>query len=65
MAVVEYDGTDYSGFQLQSGRTRTVQGELEAVLLKILGEEIYFHYAGRTDAGVHAKYQVINCTRFH
>jgi len=60
MAVVEYDGTDYSGFQLQSGRTRTVQGELEAVLSKILGEEIYFHYAGRTDAGVHAKYQVIN-----
>jgi len=60
MAVVEYDGTDYMGFQIQPDGVNTIQGQLIAVFSKILNEEIHLKYAGRTDAGVHARYQVIN-----
>jgi len=60
MAVVEYDGTDYKGFQIQPDGTNTVQGKLTEVLSTVLNEKVNFKYAGRTDAGVHAKYQVIN-----
>jgi len=60
MAVVEYDGTNYMGFQIQPDGVSTIQGELTAVLSKILNEEIDLKYAGRTDAGVHARYQVVN-----
>ncbi len=60
MAVVEYDGTNYSGFQIQPGGTNTIQGKLIAVLSKVLNEKIDLKYAGRTDAGVHARYQVIS-----
>jgi tRNA pseudouridine38-40 synthase len=60
MAVVEYDGTNYSGFQIQPGGINTIQGQLTGVLSKILNEEVNFKYAGRTDAGVHARNQVVN-----
>ena len=61
-ARVEYDGTDYVGFQVQPG-ARTVQGELEAALARISGERrIRVVAAGRTDAGVHATDQVIAFT---
>ena len=60
MAVVEYDGTNYNGFQIQPGGTNTIQGELAAVLSKVLNEKVDFKCAGRTDTGVHATYQVIN-----
>ena len=60
MAVVEYDGTDYSGFQIQPGGINTIQGQLTKVLSKILNEKVDFKYAGRTDAGVHARYQAVN-----
>jgi tRNA pseudouridine38-40 synthase len=57
--VVEYDGTDYFGFQYQPN-VPTIQGELERVLSRILKEKITIYGSGRTDAGVHAAGQVIN-----
>ena len=57
--VVEYDGTGYHGFQLQA-TLPTVQGEIEKALLKLSGERIRVMAASRTDAGVHARGQVVN-----
>jgi tRNA pseudouridine38-40 synthase len=58
MAVVEYDGTDYLGFQVQA-EGLTVQGEIERALAAVTQEEIRIIGAGRTDAGVHAQGQVV------
>jgi tRNA pseudouridine38-40 synthase len=61
-ATVEYDGTEFAGFQLQTG-ARTVQGELEAALSRLSGGDRQpVVGAGRTDAGVHATGQVIAFT---
>jgi tRNA pseudouridine38-40 synthase len=57
--IVEYDGTEYSGFQIQKDLD-TIQGRLENCLKIILRNDIKIKYASRTDAGVHAKEQVIN-----
>lgn len=57
--IIEYDGTDYHGWQIQPGLP-TVQGELEKALESILHEKIKLIAASRTDAGVHAKGQVAN-----
>jgi len=55
--VLEYDGTEFSGWQVQRNR-RTVQGVLQEVLGGLLGELVRVIGAGRTDAGVHALGQV-------
>lgn len=57
-AVVAYDGTNYSGFQRQANAP-TIQEELERALAKITQESTSIDAAGRTDAGVHARGQVI------
>jgi len=59
-AVIEYDGTDFRGFQAQPGNLRTVQGELLKALSILVRGLSRFSYAGRTDTGVHAKHQVIS-----
>lgn len=55
--VVEYEGTRYRGWQEQAN-ARTVQGELRKAAEAFLGREIEIAGSGRTDAGVHALYQV-------
>ena len=56
-AVIGYDGTAFAGSQVQP-RAWTVQGELEEVLNRLIGERTRVRLAGRTDAGVHATGQV-------
>jgi len=62
--VIEYDGTDFAGWQLQAAG-RTIQGEIEAALQTILKERIRITGAGRTDAGVHAQGQVAHFDAFN
>ncbi len=57
-SVVAYDGTEYSGFQRQANAP-TIQEELEQVLEKLTTRPTRITAAGRTDAGVHARGQVI------
>ena len=57
--LIEYDGTNYCGWQRQENG-RTVQGEIEIVLARVLQEQVNVIGAGRTDAGVHARGQVAN-----
>ena len=56
--IIEYEGTDYSGFQFQENAS-TIQGELEKSINCLTGDIVRIKGAGRTDAGVHAKNQVI------
>src|SRR5215207_2460235 len=55
--AIQYDGTEYSGWQVQAGQP-TVQGALEAAVAVIEGERRPVHGVGWTDAGVHALGQV-------
>lgn len=59
-AIITYDGTMFSGYQIQPNR-RTVQGKLETVLMKMhKGKQVKVIASGRTDQGVHAMGQVIH-----
>ena len=52
--VLQYDGTRYDGWQKQGNTAHTIQGKLETVLSRMIGEPVAVQGAGRTDAGVHA-----------
>lgn len=56
---IKYDGTGYAGWAKQPG-LETIEGTLEDVLGRILQEPVRLTVAGRTDAGVHARGQVVN-----
>lgn len=55
--LVSYDGTDFAGWQTQSGQ-RTVQEEMERAISELTGQPVRLLCAGRTDAGVHSLGQV-------
>lgn len=55
--LIEYDGTNYVGWQRQENG-KSVQGEIESALQRVLQKEVSVIGAGRTDAGVHARGQV-------
>lgn len=58
--TIAYDGTGFAGYQVQPNK-RTVQGDVEAALTRLhKGQSIKISASGRTDAGVHAKGQVIH-----
>jgi tRNA pseudouridine38-40 synthase len=57
--LLEYDGTDYVGWQFQSNG-RSVQEEVEKAIKQILQTDVRITGAGRTDSGVHARGQVAN-----
>ena len=59
--TVEYDGTEFSGYQRQGQGERTVQSVLEETLKRLVPrEDIMLYGAGRTDIGVHALGQVVS-----
>jgi len=58
--VIEYDGTGFHGWQDQKSSIRTVGGTLEAAVASVADHAVDLVCAGRTDAGVHACYQVVH-----
>lgn len=53
LLTVEYDGSDYCGWQKQPN-VKTIQGEIEKAIFTTIGEKVELFGSGRTDAGVHA-----------
>lgn len=58
--IISYDGSRFYGWEHQPNTDMTIQGKLENVLAKMVGEEVEILGAGRTDAGVHARAMVAN-----
>ena len=58
--TIQYDGTRYNGWQRQGNTENTIQGKLNEIIGRYLGEEVDIAGSGRTDAGVHALAQVAN-----
>lgn len=59
--ILRYEGTRYQGWQRQDSTSNTIQGKLEAILGKMIGNDfVQVDGSGRTDAGVHALGQVAN-----
>jgi len=65
--TIEYDGTNYNGWQIQSktqrrfgGRVKTIQGVLRDAIFKIFSKKVKLISFGRTDSGVHAKAHIAN-----
>ncbi len=56
--TLEYDGTDFAGWQRQALGVTTVQGVVEEAIAQFTREDVATHAAGRTDSGVHALGQV-------
>lgn len=57
---IEYDGSDFFGFQKQTSSKNTIQDKLETALSRIAKENITLVCAGRTDSGVHAHEQIVH-----
>jgi tRNA pseudouridine38-40 synthase len=58
--TIEYDGTDYCGWQRQKDGVPSIQQSIETAIHKFCGQDIAITAAGRTDAGVHAHGQVVH-----
>lgn len=56
--IIQYDGTDYSGWQFQPDGVPSIQQSLETAITKFCGQKLRVTAAGRTDAGVHSHGQV-------
>jgi len=59
--VIQYDGTEYSGWQKQQN-AKSIQESIEDAIFRVTGEKVNLIGAGRTDKGVHAQGQVANFT---
>ena len=57
--IIEYDGTNYVGWQRQKNGV-SIQEQIEKAINKVTGEKVHLIGSGRTDKGVHAKGQVAN-----
>jgi tRNA pseudouridine38-40 synthase len=61
LLVLEYDGSEFNGWQTQIPGSRTIQQEMQRAIETVLSEKISTVQAsGRTDSGVHARAQVVN-----
>ncbi len=59
-ALIQYDGTRYRGWQSQKNGENTIQGKIVSVLSRLAEKPVEVQGSGRTDAGVHARGQVIS-----